>query len=127
MPCVCYSAACKTGGQGMQELDYLKMGERIRRIRKAKGWSQETLAKKCGISMNFLGKVERGDRKMSLDTFVRLCIVLETDADALLWGIIQPPETVVQSMWKDPGKKHSDSYAIYIRIMKSVADIMNEA
>ena len=111
----------------MQELDYLKMGERIRRIRKAKGWSQETLAKKCGISMNFLGKVERGDRKMSLDTFVRLCIVLETDADALLWGIIQPPETVVQSMCKDPGKKDSDSYAMYIRIMKSVADIMNEA
>ncbi len=71
----------------MQELDYVKIGERIRQVRKAKGWSQETLAAKCGISLNFMGKIERGNRRMSLDTFAGLCMELETDADALLWGI----------------------------------------
>lgn len=124
---MCNSAACKTGGQGMQELDYSKMGERIRQSRKAKGWTQETLARKCGISLNFMGKVERGDRRMSLDTFARLCMELETDADALLWGVVQSSETAARNMWKHPGKKDSDSYAMYMRIMKSVADIMNEA
>lgn len=110
----------------MQELDYSKIGERIRQIRKAKGWSQEKLAKQCGISLNFMGKIERGHRKMSMDTFASLCQELETDADALLWGAIQASDTVIRNMWKHPVKKDSDSYAMYIRIMKSVADIMNE-
>lgn len=44
----------------MRELDYGKMGMRIRQVRKAKGWSQEKLAEKCGISMSFLGHIERG-------------------------------------------------------------------
>ncbi len=110
----------------MQQLDYFKIGERIRQVRKAKGWSQDQLAKKCGISLNFMGKIERGRRRMSLDTFAALCTELEADADALLWGIVNSSETAVQNMWKHPAKKDSDSYAMYIRIMKSVADIMND-
>lgn len=109
----------------MQELNYTKIGERIRQVRKTRGWSQEKLAKKCGISLNFMGKIERGTRKMSMDTFARLCMALETDADALLWGIAQPSESVIQNMWKQV-KSHNDNYSLYIRIMKSVADIMNE-
>lgn len=110
----------------MQQLDYFKIGERIRQVRKAKGWSQDQLAKKCGISLNFMGKIERGRRRMSLDTFAALCTELEADADALLWGIVNSSETAVQNMWKHPAKKDSDIYAMYIRIMKSVADIMND-
>lgn len=111
----------------MQELDYEKMGARIRQVRKAKGWSQDTLAKKCGISLNFMGHIERGTRKMSMDTFVNLCGELETGADALLWGAMQPSETAMQSVWGQPGQKDNDSYSMYIRIMKSVADIMRSS
>lgn len=117
----------------MKELDYGKMGTRIRQVRKIKGWSQEELAKSCGISMSFLGHIERGTRIMSLETFVRLCSALDVAADELLWGVAHPSETVLD-MWqptkKDtaaPDKKDVDSYSMYIRIMKSVAEIMNEA
>lgn len=34
----------------MRELDYHKMGQRIRQARKAKGWSQGVMVKKCGSS-----------------------------------------------------------------------------
>lgn len=111
----------------MQELDYTKMGMRIRQIRKAKGWSQEELAKRCGISMAFLGHIERGTRSMSLETFANLCGVLGTDANALLWGMPNGSGTVMQDIWRTKESKGSDSYAMYIRIMKSVADIMGEA
>lgn len=109
----------------MQELDYAKVGARIRQVRKAKGWSQDELAKKCGISMNFMGHIERGTKKMSLDTFTNLCRELEAEADVLLWGITQPSEAVVRGLWKQPERKESDSYSMYIQIMKSVADIMS--
>ncbi|MDE7310203.1 MAG: helix-turn-helix domain-containing protein [Eubacterium sp.] len=108
----------------MHELDYAKMGTRIRQLRKAKGWSQERLAKKCGISLNFMGHIERGTRKISMDTFVALCRELETDADALLWGVAQPFETAAQGMWGHQEQTGDDGYAMYIQIMKSVADIM---
>ncbi len=114
----------------MKELDYGKLGIRIRQVRKAKGWSQEELAKRCGISMSFLGHIERGTRIMSLETFVSLCGALDTGADELLFGIPNASDTVL-GMWK-PGseeaeQKRTDSYSMYIRIMKSVAEIMNEA
>ena len=108
----------------MQELDYTQIGTRIRQIRKTKGWSQEELAKKCGISMNHIGHIERGTRKMSLDTFTSLCRELEIDADVLLWGMVQPSDAIIRNLWKQPQKRDNDSYAMYVQIMKSVADIM---
>ncbi len=109
----------------MRELDYVKIGSRIRQVRKAKGWSQDTLAKKSGISLNFMGHIERGTRKMSMDTFANLCRELETDADVLIWGITKPSETAMQGMWGDMNQKDNDNYSMYVKIMKSVADIMN--
>ena len=119
----------------MKELEYGKMGMRIRQIRKAKGWSQDELAKKCGISMSFLGHIERGTRIMSLETFVGICAALDVAADELLWGVAHASDAVLD-LWQAPkkdtvtsavsGKKDVDSYSMYIRIMKSVAEIMNE-
>lgn len=118
----------------MRELDYGKMGNRIRQVRKAKGWSQDELAKKCGISMSFLGHIERGTRIMSLETFVSICQALDADADEMLWGVTHASNAVLDMFRlsgadakQKEGKKNSDSYAMYVRIMKSVADIMNEA
>ena len=122
-----------------RELDYRKIGMRIRQVRKTRGWSQDALAKKCGISMSFLGHIERGTRIMSLETFVNICMALEADADEQLWGVPHPSDAVLE-LWDASDQKQrqkqkkikntekqSDSYAMYVRIMKSVAEIMNEA
>lgn len=114
-------------GKRMQEIDYVRIGTRIRAARKARGWSQDELAKKSGISMSFLGHIERGTRIMSLDTFVNICAALCTDADELLWGIAHPSDSRFVDMWGQQKRKDTDSYSMYVRIMKSVAEIMNEA
>ena len=121
----------------MRELDYEKMGMRIRQIRKSKGWSQTDLAKACGISMSFLGHIERGTRIMSLETFTGICEALGAGADELLWGVAHPNHALA-GLWEMQDKKqeekadkktserNTDSYSMYVRIMKSVAEIMNE-
>ncbi len=113
----------------MRELDYNKIGLRIRQARKAKGWSQGALAEKCGISMSFMGHIERGTRIMSMDTFASICESLGAKADELLWGIPEPTEASLSGMWGQGVAKSadSDSYTIYTKIMKSVAQIMSEA
>ena len=41
----------------MREADYECIGERIRKARKEKNWSQKMLAEKCGISISFMGHI----------------------------------------------------------------------
>ncbi len=108
----------------MSELNYIEMGTRIRQARKSKGWSQDTLAKRCGISAYFMGHIERGTRRMSMDTFVRLCRALDADADGLLWGSVRAAGGDLQEIWGEADQTKDDSYLIFVRIMKSVAEIL---
>ncbi|WP_077210371.1 helix-turn-helix domain-containing protein [Bacillus dakarensis] len=39
-----------------------KWGRRIRAFRKLKGYTQESLAQRLGVSVSILGEVERGNR-----------------------------------------------------------------
>lgn len=55
------------------------IGENLRRIRKAKGWSQERLSDKSLIDQDFVGRVERGQVNVSVDTLARLGRALEVE------------------------------------------------
>ena len=109
----------------MKELDYARIGTRIRQVRKAKGWSQDLLAKKCGISMSFLGHIERGTRIMSMDTFVALCNELEISADYLLWDIIRPSDPILLNILNGVKTKDAATYSHYVQIIKAIAEIMS--
>lgn len=113
----------KRGGS-VQELDYERIGIRIRQARKTKGWSQKELADKCGVSLSFLGHIERGTRIMSLNTFVNLCAALHMGAGELLWGIAYPSNYCQIDTWKQEGKA-AGSYAMFTQIMQSIAEIMS--
>ena len=110
----------------MGQLDYYKIGQRIRQVRKTKGWSQGILAGKCGISTSYMGHIERGTRVMSMDTFAAVCESLDIKADELLWGIPEPTEASLAVMWNGAETEHADNYTTYLKIMKSVAEIMGE-
>ncbi len=53
------------------------IGERIRSIRKAKGFTQETLAEKADIHYSYIGGIERGDRNISVETLSKIINALE--------------------------------------------------
>ena len=61
------------------------LGNRIRKIRKEKYMTQFTLAEEIGVSPNFLGDVERGDKSPSLETIVCIANVLDVSLDFLLF------------------------------------------
>jgi len=43
-----------------------RLGDRIRRLRKARGWTQAEMAERVGIDRSFLADVERGKRNVSI-------------------------------------------------------------
>lgn len=59
-------------------------GQRLREQRKAKGWTLEQFAEKAGLSTNYMGDLERGNKAPSLDTFIRIVEVLDVSADTLI-------------------------------------------
>lgn len=54
-----------------------KLGHRIRQIREAKNWSQESLALRCGLDRTYVGGVERGERNISVLNLRRIARTLE--------------------------------------------------
>src|SRR5437899_2565095 len=50
----------------MAEPLLIRLGERIRKLRKQRGWTQAEMAEKVGIDRSFLADVERGKRNISL-------------------------------------------------------------
>jgi len=44
----------------------VRLGSRIRKLRKKRGWTQIVMAEKVGIDRSFLADVERGKRNVSI-------------------------------------------------------------
>jgi transcriptional regulator with XRE-family HTH domain len=44
----------------------IRLGDRIRRLRKKRGWTQVVMAERVGIDRSFLADVERGKRNLSI-------------------------------------------------------------
>lgn len=66
------------------ELNYQMLGQRIYWERRARKLTQEQLAERANISPAFLGHIERGGRRMSMDTFYRISLALGCSSDKLL-------------------------------------------
>ena len=62
------------------------MGERVRECRRARGMTQEQLAERVNISTSFIGHIERGEKKASVETILSICTALDSSADYILRG-----------------------------------------
>lgn len=67
-------------------LNYREMGERVRQRRRELKMTQEQLAEQVGVSVSFIGHIERAEKKPSAETIVSLCESLGVTADYLMRG-----------------------------------------
>jgi transcriptional regulator with XRE-family HTH domain len=54
-----------------------RIAEKIRKLREIKGYKQETMAKRMGLTTNGYGKIERGESSITLDRLEQIAQVLE--------------------------------------------------
>lgn len=71
-------------------LNYKEMGQRISNERRKYDLTREQLAELIDLSSTFLGQVERGEKKMGLESLIRLSETLHVSVDYLLKGQSQP-------------------------------------
>ena len=110
----------------MKNIDYTAMGGRIRNARQSLGLSQLELAEQCGLSASFLGHIERGSRKMSLETLVSVCEALNLSADYLLQDELPGIDPVIGNIIASVKKQGSYQYDRYLTIIKALAEISDK-
>lgn len=57
----------------------IKIGHRIRELRKAKGFSQEEFAYEVGLDRTYMGSVERGERNIAALNLIKIAKALKAE------------------------------------------------
>lgn len=71
--------------RGKDESPGVLVGRRVRELRQARGWTQETLAKLAGLSRSYVPKLEAGfARNPTWETIQRLAAVLGVPPEELI-------------------------------------------
>ncbi|USG66008.1 helix-turn-helix domain-containing protein [Brevibacillus ruminantium] len=60
-----------------------RLGNRIRSFRKLKGLTQQSLAEKMGVSLSFVGSLERGTRTPTEPVLRKIASTLQVDYEEL--------------------------------------------
>jgi hypothetical protein len=74
------------------------VGSNIRKYRLMKKMRQEDLAEKAGLSTNYVGALERGEKVPSLETLIDILNALDISADMVLCDVIHKGYEVKHSL-----------------------------
>lgn len=55
-----------------KQLELVRFGAAVRRLRKEKGYSQEAFGDACGIDRSYMGGIERGEHNLALINILRI-------------------------------------------------------
>jgi transcriptional regulator with XRE-family HTH domain len=61
----------------------IKIGKKIRDLRKAKAFSQEAFAYEVGLDRTYMGSVERGERNIAAINLIRIAKALKVEVGEL--------------------------------------------
>ena len=74
----------------------MTMGEKILNMRKARGWNQEELAERIGVTRQAVSRWESGAAKPDADKIIAICDLFGVSADYLLRDQYSGEESGVQ-------------------------------
>jgi len=97
------------------------LSQNIRRLREAAGYSQEELAEKAGISLPFLGAIERGEKWPRPSTLAGIAHGLEVNA----YILIKPEHPIVNEITEITAKLVQDIHTAVHHSVKAITSINN--
>lgn len=80
----------------------LRLGEKLKEYRLKKGLSLSELAKRSGIAKSYISSIENKKQfNPSIECLIKVCSVLETPIDALIWGNEHTNVVLIDKDWAD--------------------------
>lgn len=81
-----------------REIDYSKIGARIKKLRIEKGLTQAELSEIAGCSNNYLSHVETAQSKVSLTVLLKISTALKTSLDYFFFDTpFSRPDAVIET------------------------------
>lgn len=96
-------------------MDYEALGLRIRTQRRLIGMTQEELSVAAGVSCSFIGHIERGSRKLSIETLVSISNALNISCDALLQDSLQSDRSLETTGMSEQNRRLLNEIATALR------------
>ena len=96
-------------------INYQEIGARIRRQREHIGMTQEQLGEACDLSASFVGHIERGSRKLSVESLYKLASVLDVSIDYLLFDRMTQETSLpaeISSLLQDSDQKNGSNSGV---------------
>ena len=108
--------------------DLMELGNRVRKYRNERHWSQEKLAEKVDVSLNTVSRIEGGQTRMSIEVFMRLVQVLGVDAELLLFGVFpnNRDETEYARIQFMIQRLQKDEKEIVLQVMGTLAESLQK-
>lgn len=110
----------------MNNIDYHKLGEKIKIKRHEHCYTQEKLAEICDISTGFLGHIESGTRAPSLETLYSIACALHSGIDYFLFDSAADPDNMLEQICSAVKGEKSELYNRFCNITRILADHINE-
>jgi transcriptional regulator, XRE family len=110
----------------LKELNYIEIGQKIKKARVSMGLSQEAAAELCGLSPSFYSNIERGVKIMSLKTFISICSAFSLSADYLLKDALPTSDTNVINVLSQAKKSGRVQYEKYIKAITALAEVADQ-
>jgi transcriptional regulator with XRE-family HTH domain len=76
---------------------YHRLGQRVRALRKARGWNQDDLAQQSGLGRTYISEIERGLKNPSLKTLLIFAGGFDMPLIQFLEGVEIPPTKTASS------------------------------
>ncbi len=98
-------------------MDSVSIGKKIRYYRENKKWTQEAFAEKIGLSLTYVGMIERGEKVPKLETFIKIANALEVSTDILLSDVLAAGYQIKTSLLSEkinklPSPERDKIYAV---------------
>lgn len=101
-------------------MDYRALGARIRHERQNMGLTQDRLAEKSEVSACYIGQIERGERKLSLETLIKIASVLGVSIENLLQTDTIKPNFEIEKLYSMLDGKNEKQIRMVIDVINLI-------
>ena len=109
-----------------QELDYIAIGDRIRKYRELSRMTQEQLSESCSLSTGYIGHLERGTRSPSLETLVKISQILRVSLDDLVFGKTEINNNMIKILALTLEEKDPEKVIVFLKTVCALANKLDE-
>ena len=110
----------------MNNINYRRLGEKVRLKRRKTGYTQEKLAEICDISTGFLGHIESGTRAPSLETLYNLAEALHSGIDYFLFDSASNNDNMLEQIGSSVRTSHPELYTRFCNTVRILAEHIDE-